>query len=53
MLQHHMAKAVKPAGLRTACVAENEERIVRAAHELFIRGRRHRGGREAEPADAR
>jgi len=30
-------KAVKPAGLRAARVAENEERIVRAAHELFVR----------------
>jgi AcrR family transcriptional regulator len=32
-----MRKAVKPAGLRAARVAENEERIVRAAHELFVR----------------
>ncbi len=32
-----MMKAVKPAGLRAAHVAENEERIVRAAHELFVR----------------
>jgi AcrR family transcriptional regulator len=32
-----MTKAVKPAGLRAARVAENEERIVRAAHELFVR----------------
>jgi AcrR family transcriptional regulator len=32
-----MAKAVKPAGLRAARVAENEERILRAAHELFAR----------------
>jgi AcrR family transcriptional regulator len=32
-----MRKAVKPAGLRAARVAENEERIVRAANELFVR----------------
>jgi AcrR family transcriptional regulator len=32
-----MAKAVKPAGLRAARVLENEERIVRAARELFVR----------------
>jgi AcrR family transcriptional regulator len=32
-----MTEAVKPAGLRAARVAENEERIVRAAHELFVR----------------
>jgi AcrR family transcriptional regulator len=32
-----MAKAVNPRGLRAARVAENEERIVRAAHELFVR----------------
>jgi AcrR family transcriptional regulator len=32
-----MRKAVKPAGLRAARVLENEERIVRAAHELFVR----------------
>ena len=32
-----MMKAVKPAGLRAAHVAENEERIVRAAYELFVR----------------
>src|SRR5947199_9358976 len=32
-----MAKAVKPAGLRAARVLENEERIVRAAHGLFVR----------------
>jgi len=32
-----MTEAVKPAGLRAARVAENEERIVRAAHELFAR----------------
>src|SRR5262245_50224082 len=32
-----MVKPVKPAGLRAARVLENEERIVRAAHELFVR----------------
>jgi AcrR family transcriptional regulator len=32
-----MRKPVKPAGLRAARVLENEERIVRAAHELFAR----------------
>jgi AcrR family transcriptional regulator len=32
-----MTKAVKPAGLRAARVQENEERILRAAHELFVR----------------
>jgi AcrR family transcriptional regulator len=32
-----MAKAVKPPGLRAARVLENEERILRAAHELFVR----------------
>jgi len=32
-----MTEAVKPGGLRAARVAENEERIVRAAHELFVR----------------
>ena len=32
-----MTEAVKPAGLRAARVAQNEERIVRAAHELFAR----------------
>jgi AcrR family transcriptional regulator len=32
-----MTEAVKPAGLRAARVAANEERIVRAAHELFVR----------------
>jgi AcrR family transcriptional regulator len=32
-----MAKDVNPAGLRAARVQENEERIVRAAHELFVR----------------
>src|SRR5215470_792198 len=32
-----MTEAVKPARLRAARVAENEERIVRAAHELFAR----------------
>src|SRR5690349_24078234 len=30
-------EAVRPAGLRAARVLENEERIVRAAHELFVR----------------
>ena len=32
-----MTRPVKPAGLRAARVAENEERILRAAHELFTR----------------
>ena len=32
-----MAKAVNPAGLRAARVVENEDRIVRAAHALFVR----------------
>jgi AcrR family transcriptional regulator len=32
-----MTKPVKPGGLRAARVAENEERILRAAHELFVR----------------
>jgi AcrR family transcriptional regulator len=32
-----MTKAVKPAGLRAARVLENEERILRAAHALFVR----------------
>jgi AcrR family transcriptional regulator len=32
-----MTEAVKPSGLRAARVLENEERIVRAAHELFVR----------------
>lgn len=32
-----MTEAVKPTGLRAARVAQNEERIVRAAHELFTR----------------
>ncbi|HEY7261621.1 MAG TPA: TetR family transcriptional regulator [Trebonia sp.] len=32
-----MTDNVKPAGLRAARVRENEERIVRAAHELFLR----------------
>lgn len=32
-----MTKDVKPAGLRAARVLENEERILRAAHELFVR----------------
>jgi AcrR family transcriptional regulator len=31
------AEAARPAGLRAARVLENEERIVRAAHELFVR----------------
>ena len=30
-------QAARPAGLRAARVLENEERIVRAAHELFVR----------------
>src|SRR6266498_4582072 len=32
-----MTKPVKPAGLRAARVLENEERIVRAARQLFVR----------------
>lgn len=32
-----MTDPVKPAGLRAARVLENEERIVRAAHHLFVR----------------
>jgi AcrR family transcriptional regulator len=32
-----MTKDVKPAGLRAARVLENEERILRAANELFVR----------------
>jgi AcrR family transcriptional regulator len=32
-----MTEAVKPAGLRAARVAQNEERILRAARELFVR----------------
>src|ERR1700749_2910107 len=32
-----MTEDVKPAGLRAARVRENEERIVRAAHERFVR----------------
>jgi AcrR family transcriptional regulator len=32
-----MTKAVKPTGLRAARVLANEERILRAAHELFVR----------------
>ena len=32
-----MTKAVKPAGLRAARVLRNEERILRAAHALFVR----------------
>src|SRR5258708_11335906 len=34
---HRMSKPVKPAGLRAARVLENEERIVRAAHQLFVK----------------
>jgi AcrR family transcriptional regulator len=37
VILHLMTKPVKPAGLRAARVLENEERIVRAAHELFVR----------------
>lgn len=37
VILHLMTKDVKPAGLRAARVRENEERIVRAAHELFAR----------------
>jgi AcrR family transcriptional regulator len=37
VILRRMTEAVKPAGLRAARVAENEERIVRAAHELFVR----------------
>jgi AcrR family transcriptional regulator len=37
VILHLVAKDVKPAGLRAARVRENEERIVRAAHELFTR----------------
>src|SRR4029077_11240008 len=32
-----MTESVKPTGLRAAGVRENEERIVRAAYELFVR----------------
>ena len=32
-----MTEAVKPAGLRAARVAQNEERILRAARELFVK----------------
>jgi AcrR family transcriptional regulator len=32
-----MTESVKPTGLRAARVLENEERIVRAAYELFVR----------------
>ena len=35
--RHGSTEAAKPAGLRAARVLENEERIVRAAHELFVR----------------
>jgi AcrR family transcriptional regulator len=34
---HRMTESVKPTGLRAARVLENEERIVRAAYELFVR----------------
>ena len=37
VILHRVTKDVKPAGLRAARVRENEERIVRAAHELFAR----------------
>ena len=37
VILHFVTKDVKPAGLRAARVRENEERIVRAAHELFVR----------------
>src|SRR5215831_2801557 len=37
VILHHMPESVKPRGLRAARVLENEERIVRAAHELFVR----------------
>jgi AcrR family transcriptional regulator len=37
VILHCVQKDVKPAGLRAARVRENEERIVRAAHELFAR----------------
>lgn len=37
VILHRVTKNVKPAGLRAARVRENEERIVRAAHELFAR----------------
>src|SRR5690348_592534 len=37
VILHCVMKDVKPAGLRAARVRENEERIVRAAHDLFVR----------------
>ena len=37
VILHFVTEDVKPAGLRAARVRENEERIVRAAHELFTR----------------
>ena len=37
VILHLMTKPVKPTGLRAARVLENEERIVRAAHQLFVR----------------
>jgi AcrR family transcriptional regulator len=37
VILHSVTDDVKPAGLRAARVRENEERIVRAAHELFVR----------------
>jgi AcrR family transcriptional regulator len=38
VILHCVAKDVKPASLRASRVRENEERILRAAHELFARG---------------
>src|SRR5215831_15584018 len=37
VILHRMKEAVKPAGLRAVHVAQNEERILRAARELFVR----------------
>jgi AcrR family transcriptional regulator len=37
VILHRVTKDVNPVGLRAARVRENEERIVRAAHELFAR----------------
>jgi AcrR family transcriptional regulator len=37
VILHRMTESVKPTGLRAARVLENEERIVRAACELFVR----------------
>jgi AcrR family transcriptional regulator len=37
VILQRMPDAVKPAGLRAARVLENEERILRAAHALFVR----------------